>query len=47
MFGRDLAEQVYADAKGSSRQVPVIVDKCIEAVEAIGMLYYFFNAKLF
>lgn len=39
MFGRDLVEQVYADAKGSSRQVPVIVDKCIEAVEAIALDY--------
>ncbi|KAK0504860.1 signal transducer [Armillaria luteobubalina] len=39
MFGRDLVEQVYADAKGGSRQVPVIVDKCIEAVEAIALDY--------
>lgn len=39
MFGRDLVEQVYADAKGSSRQVPIIVDKCIEAVEAIALDY--------
>ncbi|KAK0461357.1 uncharacterized protein EV420DRAFT_1640837 [Desarmillaria tabescens] len=39
MFGRDLIEQVYADAKGSSRQVPVIVDKCIEAVDAIALDY--------
>ena len=39
MFGRDLVEQVRADAKGSQRTVPVIVEKCIEAVEAIGMDY--------
>ncbi|KAK0195319.1 signal transducer [Armillaria mellea] len=39
MFGRDLVEQVYADAKGGARQVPVIVDKCIEAVEAIALDY--------
>jgi Rho-type GTPase-activating protein 1/2 len=37
MFGRDLAEQVQADAKGSpDRQVPLIVEKCVEAVEATG-----------
>ncbi|PPQ68189.1 hypothetical protein CVT25_015021 [Psilocybe cyanescens] len=34
MFGRDLTEQVHADSKGEDRQVPVIVEKCIEAVEA-------------
>ncbi|THU95345.1 RhoGAP-domain-containing protein [Dendrothele bispora CBS 962.96] len=39
MFGRDLVEQVRADAKGSLRKIPVIVEKCIEAVEAIGMDY--------
>ncbi|KAJ8077137.1 Rho-type gtpase-activating protein [Marasmius tenuissimus] len=39
MFGRDLTEQVRSDAKGGSRQVPVIVEKCIEAVEALGMDY--------
>ena len=38
MFGRDLVEQVHADAQvsGSAREIPVIVEKCIEAVEAIG-----------
>jgi Rho-type GTPase-activating protein 1/2 len=36
MFGRDLIEQVKADAKGGPRKVPVIVEKCIEAVEASG-----------
>ncbi|KAG6862218.1 hypothetical protein C0995_002148 [Termitomyces sp. Mi166 len=39
MFGRDLAEQVYADARGEDRQVPVIVEKCIQAVEAIALEY--------
>ena len=38
MFGRDLTEQVIADAKGSSRLVPVIVEKCIDAVETFGEL---------
>ena len=36
MFGRDLTEQVLADARGGDRQVPVIVEKCIEAVEVLG-----------
>ena len=39
MFGRDLVEQVNADAKGSDRFIPVIVEKCIEAVETLGMDY--------
>ncbi|KAG8834708.1 hypothetical protein FRC17_007614 [Serendipita sp. 399] len=39
MFGRDLVEQVQADAKGIERAVPVIVEKCIIAVEARGMEY--------
>ncbi|KAJ6609832.1 hypothetical protein B0H10DRAFT_2062666 [Mycena sp. CBHHK59/15] len=39
MFGRDLTEQVHADAQGGDRQVPVIVEKCIEAVEALAMDY--------
>jgi len=38
MFGRDLIEQVQADSKGEHRFVPVIVEKCIEAVEILGML---------
>jgi len=37
MFGRDLTDQVRADTQGSDRMVPVIVEKCIEAVEASGM----------
>ena len=36
MFGRDLIEQVRADAKGEERYVPVIVEKCIDAVDALG-----------
>jgi hypothetical protein len=37
MFGRDLIEQVRADAKSDpGRTVPMIVDKCIRAVEASG-----------
>ncbi|KAF8993695.1 hypothetical protein BDQ17DRAFT_125529 [Cyathus striatus] len=39
MFGRDLTEQVRADAKGDGRQVPVIVEKCIAAVEALALDY--------
>lgn len=36
MFGRDLIEQVRADAKAGDRLTPVIVEKCISAVEALG-----------
>ena len=38
MFGRDLIEQVRDDSKNSESLffVPVIVTKCIEAVEANG-----------
>ncbi|KAG5642442.1 hypothetical protein DXG03_002789 [Asterophora parasitica] len=39
MFGRDIVEQVEADAKGDERQVPVIVEKCIQAVEALALDY--------
>jgi hypothetical protein len=39
MFGRDLIEQTRADARGEDRMIPVIVEKCIMAVEAIGMDY--------
>lgn len=38
MFGRDLIEQVHADANGGDRTIPVIVEKCIDAVEALGMI---------
>lgn len=37
MFGRDLTEQVHADSRDEERQVPVIVEKCIDAVEALGI----------
>jgi hypothetical protein len=36
MFGRDLIEQVRVDARGGDRLVPIIVEKCILAVEALG-----------
>lgn len=39
MFGRELVEQVQADSQGDDRQVPIIVDKCIQAVEAIALDY--------
>lgn len=39
MFGRDLIEQVHADAKGGDRFIPVIVEKCIDAVETLAMDY--------
>ena len=37
MFGRDLVEQVRSDSKGANRLIPVIVEKCIDAVEASGL----------
>ncbi len=43
MFGRDLVEQVNFDARGGSRAVPVLVEKCIEAVEALGMSFVAFS----
>lgn len=36
MFGRGLIEQARADAKGGKRYIPVIVEKCIDAVDALG-----------
>jgi len=36
MFGRDLMEQVHSDTKDEDRRVPVLVEKCIDAVEARG-----------
>jgi len=36
MFGRDLIEQVRADAADDDSFVPIIVEKCIEAVEVRG-----------
>ena len=43
MFGRNLIEQVRADAKGEGRYVPVIVEKCIDAVDALGEFIEFFR----
>jgi len=37
MFGRDLGEQVRTDSKDVERQVPIIVEKCIQAVEFRGL----------
>ncbi|KAF8629116.1 hypothetical protein AX17_005702 [Amanita inopinata Kibby_2008] len=39
MFGRDLAEQAAVDSVGVDRVIPVIVEKCIEAVEASALDY--------
>lgn len=39
MFGRNLAEQVRADARGGDREVPIIVEKCVDAVEALGKFF--------
>jgi len=39
MFGRDLIEQVRADARGGDRLIPIIVEKCILAVEELGKAY--------
>ncbi len=36
MFGRELTEQVRADSKISDRMVPLIVEKCIAAVDDCG-----------
>ena len=36
MFGRELTEQVRADSKVCDRMVPLIVEKCIAAVDASG-----------
>ena len=36
MFGRDLTEQVRSDSKDQPRAVPVIVEKCIDAVDHLG-----------
>ncbi|KAL0956018.1 hypothetical protein HGRIS_002192 [Hohenbuehelia grisea] len=42
LFGRDLSEQVRVDAHGGTRVIPVIVEKCIEAVEETGRPKYVF-----
>jgi Rho-type GTPase-activating protein 1/2 len=38
MFGRDLAEQVRAESKDEEHIIPIIVEKCIDAVDALGTL---------
>ena len=47
MFGRELIEQVRADAKGEERYVPVIVEKCIDAVDNLGGSNFFLSISLF
>ncbi|OJT10269.1 hypothetical protein TRAPUB_13223 [Trametes pubescens] len=37
MFGRDLIEQVCADSREEPRVLPVIVEKCIDAVDYIAL----------
>ncbi|KZT10745.1 RhoGAP-domain-containing protein [Laetiporus sulphureus 93-53] len=37
MFGRDLTEQVRYESRDEPRLIPIIVEKCIEAVEALAM----------
>ncbi|EJU04405.1 RhoGAP-domain-containing protein [Dacryopinax primogenitus] len=39
VFGRDLIEQARADSRDTPRMVPMIVEKCIEALEERGMDY--------
>ncbi|KAG9009355.1 hypothetical protein FRB94_012172 [Tulasnella sp. JGI-2019a] len=39
MFGSSLIDQVKTDAKGGGRTIPVIVEKCVDAVEALAMDY--------
>jgi hypothetical protein len=46
IFGRDLAEQVRCDLKWGERRVPVVVEKCIEAVETLGQSRHWFRRHL-
>ncbi|TFK75276.1 RhoGAP-domain-containing protein [Pluteus cervinus] len=40
MFGRDLIEQVRADTReGEERWIPVIVEKCVDAVDVLALDY--------
>ncbi|KAF9241830.1 RhoGAP-domain-containing protein [Melanogaster broomeanus] len=39
MFGRDLVDQVRSDTRWGERKVPLIVEKCIDAVEALALDY--------
>lgn len=36
MFGRELTEQVRADSRLTDKMTPLLVEKCITAVEATG-----------
>lgn len=36
IFGRDLVDQVRSDLRWGDRKVPVVVEKCIEAVDTLG-----------
>ena len=38
MFGRDLIEQIQFESRDEPRLIPIIVEKCIEAVDALGVL---------
>lgn len=40
MFGRDLAEQVRAESKEQERLVPIVVEKCIDAVDTLGVFLF-------
>lgn len=39
MFGRNLIEQVQADSQDDEREVPILVEKCIRAVEDRGKFW--------
>ncbi|KAI0771795.1 hypothetical protein BC629DRAFT_1583291 [Irpex lacteus] len=39
LFGRDLVEQVRADSKDEEHVIPVIVEKCIDAVDTLALEY--------
>ncbi|KAL6305221.1 hypothetical protein BKA93DRAFT_237913 [Sparassis latifolia] len=39
IFGRDLIEQVRFDSREDPRSIPVIVEKCIDAVDALALDY--------
>jgi len=39
MFGRDLSDQVRSDSRREEHSVPVIVEKCIAAVDALALDY--------
>ena len=45
IFGRDLADQVRTDLRWGDRKVPVVVEKCIEAVETLGQSYLWLHRR--